>query len=166
MLTKQQKSQQVEESKKIIKDNKSLIFVDFTGTIVEDVKKLRRVLREVGGKMKVIKKKLLRVAFKESNLDFNPEQFDAQVGTIATQKDIFDIAGSVYKFSKSIKNDKFKILGAYDLIEKKFIEGAVVKQIGQLPSREILLGRLAGMLTAPIRMFLYVLDQKSKKVAE
>ena len=42
----------------------------------------------------------------------------------------------------------------------------MVKQIGQLPSREILLGRVVGMLVSPIRMFLYVLDQKSKQTVE
>ena len=39
------------------------------------MKKLRRALLGIGGKMKIIKKKLLRVAFKESNLDFDPEKF-------------------------------------------------------------------------------------------
>lgn len=166
MLTKQQKSQQIEESKKIIKDNKTLVFVDFTGTIVEDIKKLRRVLLEIGGNMKVIKKKLLRVAFKESNLDFDPEQFDSQVATILTQKDISELAGPIYKFSKETKNKNFKILGGYDLMEKSFIDAETVKQIGQLPSREVLLGRVVGMLISPIRMFLYVLDQKSKQTVE
>lgn len=166
MLTKKQKSQHIEESKKIIQDNKTLIFIDFTGTIVEDMKKLRRILLGIGGKMKIIKKKLLRVAFKESNLDFNPEQFDSQVATILAQKDISELAGPIYKFSKETKNKNFKILGGYNLIEKNFIEAEIVKQIGQLPSREVLLGRVVGMLASPIKMFLYVLDQKSKQTVE
>ena len=166
MLTKQQKSQQIEESKKIIQDNKTLVFVDFTGTIVEDIKKLRRALLGIGGNMKVIKKKLLRVAFKESSLDFNPEQFDSQVATISAQKDITDLAGPIYKFSKEIKNKNFKILGGYDLVEKSFIDAEMVKQIGQLPSKEVLLGRVVGMLASPIKMFLYILDQKSKQTVE
>ena len=166
MLTKKQKSQQIEESKKIIQDNKTLVFIDFTGTIVDDIKKLRRILLGIGSNMKVIKKKLLRVAFKESNLDFNPEQFDSQVATISTQKDISELAGPIYKFSKEIKNKNFKILGGYDLLEKSFIEAEMVRQIGQLPSREVLFGKVVGMLASPIKMFLYILDQKSKQTVE
>lgn len=166
MLTKKQKSEQIEEGKKLIQESKLLTFVDFSGVAMEDLKKLRRALLGVGAKMQVIKKKLLRIAFKESGHDFNPEQFDLQVGTIFSDKDISEIASPVYKFSKGIKNKDFKILGAYDLIAKNFLSGEEVKQIGQLPSREILIGRVVGMIAAPMKMFLYVLDQKSKQTVE
>ncbi len=164
MLTKQQKSQQIEESKNMLKQSRILAFVDFSGTNVEDMKKLRRILRDVGAKLKVFKKKLLRIALKDSGFDFNPEQFDLQVGAVFASKDISEIAGLIYKFSKEIKNKNFKILGSYDLADKNFFDGAMVTRIGQLPSREILLGQLVGMLSAPIKMFMHVLSQKSKMV--
>lgn len=166
MLTKQQKKEQINESKELIKNSDSLMFVDFSGTQVEDIKKLRLALRDAGAKMKVFKKKLLRVALKDSGIDFDPEQFDLQLGTIFSKKDISEIAGPVYKFSKGLKGAQFKILGSYDLLAKNFLDAEAVKKIGQLPSREILLGQLVGMLSVPIRMFLYVLDQKSKQTVE
>jgi ribosomal protein L10 len=58
----------------------------------------------------------------------------------------------------------FKILGAYDLSDKNFIDAETVIKIGKLPTREILLGQLVGVLSAPIRMFMYVLNEKSKMV--
>lgn len=164
MLTKQQKSQQIEEGKKTLKESRTLAFVDFSGTTVEDLRKLRRSLLSVGAKMKVFKKKLLRIALKESGFDFDPEQFDLQVGTISAKGDVSEVASLIYKFSKEIKNKNFKILGAYDLAEKNFFDSAATTRIGQLPSREILLAQLVGMLSAPMRMFLYVLNEKSKMV--
>ena len=164
MLTKSQKLQQMEESKDMLKQSRILAFVDFSGTTVEDIKKLRRLLSSVGAKLKVFKKKLLRIALKDSGFDFDPEQFDLQVGTVSSQGDISEIAGLIYKFSKEIKNKKFKILGAYDLAEKNLFDAAMVTRIGQLPPREVLLGQLVGMLVAPMRMFLYVLNEKSKMV--
>lgn len=163
MLTKQQKSQQIEESKKVLRESRILAFIDFSGTTVEDMKKLRRSLRSVGAKLKVFKKRLLRIALKDSGFDFNPKQFDSQVGTVFASKDISEIAGLIYKFSKEIKNKDFKILGGYDLAEKNFFDSATVQRIGKLPSREVLLGQLVGMLVAPMRMFLYVLSEKSKR---
>ena len=47
-----------------------------------------------------------------------------------------------------------------------FFDAETVEKIGQLPSREILLAQLVGMLSAPMRIFLYVLDQKSKQTVE
>jgi len=166
MLTKEQKKQQIEESKDIIKNNKFLVFIDFTKTGVEDLKKLRRILRESGAKLKVIKKRLLNIAFKDGGFDFDHSKFESQVGTVFSSSDIQDIASSVYKFSNETKNKEFKILGGYDLSAKNFLDAEFVNMLGQLPSREILLSQLVGTLSIPIRMFMYALQERSKKVVQ
>ncbi len=166
MLTKQQKIKLVGEAEEIIGQNKNLVFVDFSGIKVEDLRKLKRTLREFGAYLKVIKKKLLRIAFQNKKIDFNPEQFESQTGFIYTAKDISEIASPIYKFFKEVEKKGFKILGAYDLLEKSFSDAEMVKKIGQLPSREILLAQLVGMISAPLKMFMRVLDQKSKQMVE
>lgn len=166
MLTKKQKSQHVEEGKKLLKDSQSLVFVDFSGATVEEFKKLRRILRESRAKMKVFKKKLLRIALKENGVDFDPEQFEAQLATIFSPTDISTVAGPIFRFYKEIKDRGFKIMGGYDLSNKSAINADTVINIGQLPSREILLGQLVGMLSAPIKMFLQALSEKSKQTVE
>lgn len=164
MLTKQQKIEQVERGQVLFKGSNILLFTDFTGTSVEDMKNLRKKLREMGAKFKVIKKRLLRIIFEKMGVDFNPGQFDSQVGTIFSQKDIYEIISPIYKFAKGLEKKGFKILGAYDLPDKNFIDAETVIKIGKLPTREILLGQLVGVLAAPIRMFMYVLNEKSKMV--
>ena len=164
MKTKIQKQESLKEAQKLIDDNSNLVFVDFTGTSVEDIRSLRRVMKEMGAKMRVIKKKILRVALEKKSIDFNPEQFESQLATIFSDKDLSEIAPPVFKFFKEQEKKGFKILGAYNLKEKAFVDEAMTKMIGQLPPREVLLGQFVGMLAAPIRMFLYVLDQKSKMV--
>jgi len=164
MLTKEQKSAQIEEGKKMLENSKSLIFIDFSGTPVEMMKKLRNSLRESGSKLKVIKKKLLRIIFEKSGVDFNPEQFEAHLGVIFTEKEVTEVAVPVYKFSKEADKTAFKILGGYDLVAKDFYDGQKIKFIGQLPPREILLAQFIGMLSMPIKMFMNVLNEKSKMV--
>ena len=147
----------------MLKGSKILLFTDFTGTGVEEIKKLRKLVRDLGAKYKVIKKKLMRVAFENSQIGFDPERFESQLGTIFSPKDISEVAGPVYKFSKEVEKKGFKILGAYDLEKGEFLEGDFVKKIGQLPPREIILGQLAGVLSAPLKMLMYVLDQKKNQ---
>ena len=159
MKTKKQKFSQIEEGKKILDGSKSLVFVNFDGTKVKDLHSLRRGLSEFGAKMKVIKKKLMRVAFEEKGIDFDPEQFETQMGVVFADNDVSSIAGPVYKSGISI-------LGAYDLENKEFFDAETANQIGKLPSREILLSQFVGMLSAPIRMFLYVLSERSKQTVE
>ncbi|HEY4523493.1 MAG TPA: 50S ribosomal protein L10 [Candidatus Paceibacterota bacterium] len=167
MKTKTQKIQAVEEGMEAIKKSETLIFADFSGVSVEELKRLRRALREIGAKFSVMKKRLMRVMFEKLGLDFNPEKFEAQVGTVLSLKGISDVAGVVYKFSRETvganKKERFAILGAYDMSAKKFMEDSEVKMIGQLPSREVLLGQLLGTIAGPMRAFLYVLNKKSKK---
>lgn len=168
MKTKQQKIEAVSDGMEQIKKSETLVFADFGGVSVEELKTFRRALREVGAKFSVMKKRLMRVMFQGLGIDFNPEQFDAQVGTVLSSKSIADVAGVVYKFSRTTvganKKERFSILGAYDLTSKKFMEGAEVKMIGQLPSREILLGQLMGTIAGPLRALLYVLNEKSKQI--
>jgi len=83
------------------------------------------------------------------------------MGVVFSSKDIVDTAGAVYQFVKL--NEKLKVLGGFDLKGNKLIEANDIKRIGQLPSREVLLGQLVGLLTVPIRQFLFVLNEKAKR---
>ncbi len=164
MKTKDQKKKIIEETQDLLKSSKNVIFVDFTGISDEDIKELRRILRAGESKMRVIKKRLLRVALEKSSIDFNPEKFDAQVATIFSPGLISDVASPIYKFFKDKEKKGFNILGSFDLSGHNFMDSDSLKRIGQLPSREILLAQFAGMLSMPMKMFLNVLDQKAKMV--
>lgn len=156
MLTKQQKIEKVEEGKKLLDKSRSLIFIDFGGKSVVELEKLRRNLGELGAKVKVIKKRLLKIALRDKKIDFDPEQFESQLGTVFAPKEIFEVAGSAYKSG-------IKVVGGYDLEAKSFFDAEKMKFIGQLPPREVLLGQLVSMLAAPIRMFLHALNEKGRK---
>ena len=165
MKTKEQKQSAIKEAQDLLSKSQNIAFVDFTGISDGDMKVLRKTLKDIGAKTKIIKKRLLRVALEKSQIDLNPEQFDEQLATIFSDKDISDLASPIYKFYKEKEKRGFKMLGAYNLAEKSFMDGEMFKRIGQLPSREILLAQFVGMLQAPIRMLAYVLDQKSKQVS-
>lgn len=163
MKTKSQKNQLIKETQELLDNSQNLTFVDFSGVSVNDMKNLRQTLKDLGAKTKIVKKKLLRVALEKKGVDFNPEQFDLQLATIFSSNEITDIASPIYKFFKEQEKKGFKILGSYNLSEKMFSDAEMVKKIGQLPPREILLAQLVGMLSAPIKMFMYLLSEKSKQ---
>lgn len=165
MLTKAEKKEQIELGVDLTKKSKALVFADFTGVSIEEIKKLKSELRKAGAQFKVIKKRLLKLALKDAGVDFDPTQFDAQVGTVFATGDLSTVAGSVYKFSKDLEKAKknFAILGAYDGVEKIALDKNQFLVIAKLPSREILLAQLVGVMSGPIRAFMYIADQLSKK---
>lgn len=163
MKTKAQKQEAVENAGKLIEKSNVLLFTDFTGVTVEDTKKLRRALREIGAQMFVLKKRLLSVAMKEKGHAFDPKAYDGSVGAVFAPEGIESASSTVVKFFKERKLEKTKVLGGYDLAAKAPLDKETVLMIGNLPSREVLLGQLLGMLSAPVRSFLYILKQKSEQ---
>lgn len=160
--TKAQKSNILSKGREELKNSTNLIFADFTGTTAQDLRDLRLILKEIGAKFKVIKKRLLRIMLNEMNLDFDPKKFDAQVGTVFVKNDIFEAARSIYKFAKDREN--FKMLGGFDFGNAERLEADFIKKIGQLPSREVLLGQVLGTMTAPLRAFMWMLQERSRKL--
>lgn len=166
MKTKLQKQNDIQNTEKSFAANTTVVVTDFTGLSTNEITTLRKTLKALGMAFRVIKKRLLKIAFEKHGVMFDRAQFPGQAGVVFSPKDVHETASIIYKFAKE-KNKKeefFKILGGFSVLEKTFIAGSEIKKIGALPSREVLLGQLVGMLVAPIRKMLFVLDQKSKMV--
>ncbi len=122
MKSKIQKQKEMEVAEKLLKESQNLIFVDFSGATMVDLKNLRSDLKKQKDNFKVIKKRLLKIVLQKLGIEFDPTQFDAQMGTIfVTHKDIVGAANAVYKLFKEKEKAKteFKILGGYDLENKR-----------------------------------------------
>ncbi|MDP3052396.1 MAG: 50S ribosomal protein L10 [bacterium] len=160
MKSKEQKIEELKSGEELFKKSQSLIFVDFGKVSTEKMWLLKAKLKKIDAQFKVVKKRLLRIILKENKIDFDPHLiFKGQMGTIFSGSDISSAAGPVYKSFAGIQ-----VLGAYDLKDKQFLAADAFKKIALLPSREILLSQLVGMLAAPIKMFMFVLSEKSKMV--
>ena len=174
MKTKTQKGEELKTGKKLLEKSQILIFTDFSKVKTADVRKLRQQLKEVQAKYFVIKKRLLALILKEQGIEVDVKGLGTQIGTIFSETDIEKSSAPVYKFFYGIGGDTKagrtesvkKIVGAYDLKKKNFIEAKDVLFIGQLPSREVLLGQLFGMIAAPISSLLYVLNERAKQTVE
>ena len=166
-LTKTQKQEQVDLGLKKMKASENLVFVDFNKVSVENIKRLRKELKKMGADFKVLKKRLLKLALQKGGMDFDPLQFKAQLGTVFLPRDLSDFAAQIYKFSKELeraKKGEFKVLGSWNLLEKRFVDVNEFNAIAKLPSREALLAQIAMMLTMPIKQMMSVLNERSKKL--
>jgi large subunit ribosomal protein L10 len=145
-----------------LKTSKTVLLVDFTGTSVNKLNDFRKIIREAGGVFRVIKKRLLKFVFGKEDIDFEPRNFEGQAGVVFSPQEVYETSSLVYKSAE--ETETMKILGGFDVSGKKFIEGEEIIKLGRLPSKEVLLGQLVGMISAPIKMFMNVLEQKSKMV--
>jgi large subunit ribosomal protein L10 len=167
MKTKAQKSEELKKGAELLDKSAAVIFVDFANVKTADMKTLRRDLKKAGSPLFIMKKRILALMMKQKGMELG-EMPKTSVGAVFAS-DLESVSSSVYKFFKQLETDKkvegLKIVGGYDVKNNRPLLKNEMVAIGSLPPREVLLAQLLGMMAAPIRSFLYVLDQKSKKSA-
>ncbi|MFA6495398.1 MAG: 50S ribosomal protein L10 [Candidatus Paceibacterota bacterium] len=165
MKTKKQKTQDLEKGGALAHKAQALVFVDFSQAPTKEVEGLKRAIDSVQGVYKVIKKRLLGIILKNEDIPIGMEQFEGQLATIFSEKDISDTAGTVYQFLKGKAKEfpAFRMVGGYDMASKTFFDVAAIEIIGKLPSRDVLLAQFVGLLSTPTRSLVHTLDQIAKK---
>lgn len=174
MKTKLQKTEDLKRGKELLDKSQTLIFVDFTAVPTSALRNLRKDLKSVGAKLFVLKKRLLNLLLKEKGVAFDTAAQKLSLGTIFSSGDVERTSSIVFKFFAGLEipeggaKDVWvkHIIGGHDLKVNSSVSAEQIIFIGKLPPREVLLAQFLGMLVAPLRSFMYLLDQKSKKVAE
>ena len=157
-LTKAQKEKILDDLRDKIAKQKAMILIGITGLKVKDISDLRKKLKATEGNLKVAKKTLIEKAFKESNLKFDRGEYKEELALAFGFKDEITPAKTVYQFG--LANEKMKILGGF--LEGKFKEAQEFVDLAQLPSREELLAKLVGSISAPISKLVYSLQYNLK----
>jgi large subunit ribosomal protein L10 len=152
-LTKLKKQQIIEELKEKIARQKITIFVDFAGLKIKDFSLLRKKLKEVENGLKVAKKTLIEIAFKNSGIKINKKDLKGEIALVFGFKDEISPAKIVWQFSQDHPN--LKIVGG--IFENNFVGPEKIIEIAKLPTKEELLQKLINNLSAPIYNFVNVL---------
>jgi len=117
---------------------------------VPQLESFRRVAKEKGLKVRVVKNTLAMIALRNNGI----EDFVLKdTNVLVWGDDIVDLAKVVTDFAKENK-DSFKIKQGY--FEGEVADASKIEAYSKLPSREELLGMLLSVWTAPIRNLLYV----------
>jgi len=158
MLLKSKKEKMIKDVDKMISDSKSVVFVNFHGLTAAEETLLRKDLREKGVSYKVTRKTLLKRALAGKAEGTLPELG----GEVAMVYGADEIAGAreVYNFQKTHKGF-LNILGG--IFEGKFMDGAKMMEIATIPSREVLLSKIAFLLKSPMQRLAIALNQISLK---
>ncbi|HPN54309.1 MAG TPA: 50S ribosomal protein L10 [Candidatus Moranbacteria bacterium] len=154
MLTKGQKSELVKNLTEKIKAAKSAIFVDYKGLDVQGATELKRALRAEGVEYNVVRKTLLDIAFKNAGVEgLDVRKMEGQIAVSLSNTD--EVAGAKIIDTFSKKNENVKMVGG--VLGKEIMDGAQVKALAKIPSKQELLAKLVGTLNAPASGFVNVL---------
>ncbi|MCL5677499.1 MAG: 50S ribosomal protein L10 [Firmicutes bacterium] len=165
-----EKEASVAEIKEKLSRAKSIILVNNKGLTVAQATKLRRKAREAGVEYRVAKNTLVRIAAQQSQVagveDLSP-LLEGPTSFAFGYEDPVAPAKVVSDFIKEGKITTLEIKGGW--LEGRALSTADIKALADLPSREVLLGRVlggmqgpmygfAGSLAAILRQFAYAVE--------
>ncbi|MFH1284191.1 MAG: 50S ribosomal protein L10 [Candidatus Peregrinibacteria bacterium] len=155
-VTKEQKGEILKKLTDSMKNAKSVVFADYQGLTVKDIKKLRAMLAEAGADFTVAKKTLIKLAAKEAGYgeDIPDEILEGPIGAAFSMEDEVAAANLLYKFSKG--NNNLKLRGA--LFEGRVLSVAETKTLALLPGRDELIAKFVYLLKSPLSGFHGVLN--------
>ena len=138
-----------------LKDAKLVLITDYRGITVEDVTKLRNDLRETKAEYKVIKNNIVKRALNANGENGLDEILEGPTAVIIAEEDYLSPLKAIYKYAKD--NEFYKIKGG--IVEGKVLSVEELITLAKLPSRQELLGMLAGALLGNISKVAVALDQ-------
>lgn len=152
-LNKQSKEALVAEFAEKLKLAKAAFLADYRGLNVEQANALRRKLQAVGVEYRVVKNTLLRLAAKDTGVACLDEHLVGPTAIALVTEDPVAPAKALVEFAK--QNNVFELKAG--MLNGKLLAAADIKALAELPSREELIAKMLGSMSAPATNFVGVL---------
>ena len=160
-LNRSEKEAVVSEVTALAAEAQTLVMAEYRGITVADMTKLRVAARGAGVNLSVLKNTLARRAVAGSAFEVAADQmtgpliYGFSVDAVAAAKVVADFAKT---------NDKLVIRGG--AFAGKALDVNGVKQLASIPSKEVLLAQLCGLLMSPMSRTAVVLGALAKQKEE
>lgn len=153
MLNISEKKELVERLTKDLAESQIAILVDYKGLDVQAMTDLRARLRKEGAQIEVVKNTLMTRASEGSDAALMKDFFKGPNAVVISKTDPVSPAKVLTEFTKD--NEKLEIKAG--AMAGKLLDTAQLEQLAKMPSRDQLLGQLAGVLNAVPTSFVNVL---------
>ena len=160
-LNRSEKEAVISEVTGLAAQAQTLVIAEYRGIKVADMTKLRTEARSAGVSLSVLKNTLARRAVAGSSFEVVADQmtgpliYGFSVDAVAAAKVVADFAKT---------NDKLVIRGG--VYGGKALDANGVKQLANIPTKEVLLAQLCGLLMSPISRTAVVLGALAAKKGE
>ncbi len=157
-INKQKKAELVTEFTDMVAGASAMVFVSFKTLSVNKTVDLRKKLHNENVGYKVTKKTLLKRALEAQKVE---GEFPEVLGELAVaySADALTPARLMYEAMKEHKG-KMEILGG--VFEGKFMNKTEMLEIATIPSREVLLSKIAFLLKSPMQRLAIAVNEVAK----
>jgi len=138
-----------------------VLVTDYTGLRVDQFSILRNRLADNGAECKVVKNTFLRRAMSDAGLPDIGADLKGQTAIVIGEKDVAAAAKVLKAFVAEFKKPELKI----GVVGSAVVTADQINAIADLPSREILLGQLLGVMQAPASTLVRLLNEPASALA-
>ena len=160
-LNRSEKEAVIKEVTDLAAKAQTLVMAEYRGVTVADMTKLRTEARGNGVALSVLKNTLARRAVVGSSFEVAADQMTGPL-IYGFSEDAVAAAKVVAEFAKT--NDKLVIRGG--VYGGKALDANAVKQLASIPSKDVLLAQLCGLLMSPVSRTAVVLGALAAKKGE
>ena len=142
-----EKRQAVAALVELIRSSAAVAVTDYRGLKVAEMQSVRRTLRDAGVKLHVAKNRLLKIAADEAQ---RPDLKSLLTGPTALATIAADEVAMAKALADALRPYSRVVTVRGGLLGSRAIDAEALTRLATLPSREVLLGRLAGGMAAPL----------------
>jgi large subunit ribosomal protein L10 len=143
-----------------LKDASTVAFVRFDKLSVKEADELRKKLREQGVSYYVAKKTLVKRALEAHGYTGDMPTMEGELA-LAWSTDQVAPAKGIFEFAKTHKEQVMFLGGIFD---GRYVSKEEITAIAAIPGRDMLYGKIVGILNASIANVVRVLDAKAKQM--
>jgi len=144
-----------------LKGSPFVLVTDYQKMNVNHFADLRNRLAASGAEMHVVKNSFLKRAMTDSGLPDVADKLTGQTAVVTGQKDAAPIAKILKTFAAEFKIAALKI----GVIDKAILSTSEVEALAELPSREVLLSQLLGLLMSAPTKLVRLLNEPAASLA-
>ncbi len=164
-MSRLEREQAVATLTKRFSESTGAIVMDYKGLNVEKITGLRRQVMDAGSEIKVAKNTLLKIATKDTEYEALHDSFVGQTAVAFIDGDPALLAKVLSKFNKEEKkanpDTTFQLKSG--VLENAVLGVDEINQLGDLPSREVMLSQMLGVLASPMTGLVSVLSDIPRK---
>ena len=147
-----------------LKASASGVLVNYEGITVAEDTALRNELRKAGVEYSVVKNTMVRRALDDTGLSELDDVLHGTTSLAVCKEDPIAPMRVVHKFAKGLNGDRFVIKAGF--MDGKVLPLEDIAALAELPSKEVLLGQVLGMMLSPITSLAIVIKAIAEKGGE
>ena len=154
------KASVVTDLNKRLNDSPFIFVADYTGLNVIQFSELRTRLDKAGARCQVVKNSYLRLAAKGAGLP-DLGELRGQNAIVTGEKDVAAAAKVLKNFTAEFKKPTIRT----GVVDRLIVTTEQIQTIADLPSRDVLLSQLLGVLQAPASKLVRLLNEPASQLA-